>query len=209
MSHRGFLASGAMCALLALTGCADVGNGVTSGSAGPAASALASVLQSDPVVPPSTEGATPTPAGSPLSAPPLVDDTGRPVTPVVLAMVRAIYAAAVAGDYAALQHLLTKACFRSNADYQKQLQLWRQPGELLTMRKVLLTHGAATDGYTFPGFALAGWHSHYDYEDAGALDVVAPPKPTSDASSYHGPRMVISFGPGATVPTWCGISNSF
>lgn len=81
------------------------------------------------------------------------------------------------------------------------------PGTLHEIATVLLTHGAATDGYTYPGFALSGWHTQVDYEDSAALHVVAPPSPTSDASSYTGPRVVISFAPATgSKPNWCGIS---
>ncbi len=144
---------------------------------------------------------------TPLPAPATVDDTGRPVSPVVLALVREIYLAAAQSDYTRLQQLLTRACFRSGAAYQAQIQLWHQPGILSQMSTVLLTHGAATDGYTYPGFALAGWHTHFDYEDSTLLHVTAPPNPTSDASSYTGPRTVISFAPATgSKPNWCGIT---
>ena len=100
-----------------------------------------------------------------------------------------------------------RACFHSAADYNTQIRLWHQPGTLHEIATVLLTHGAATDGYTYPGFALSGWHTQVDYEDSAALHVVAPPSPTSDASSYTGPRVVISFAPATgSKPNWCGIS---
>ena len=144
---------------------------------------------------------------APLAAPATVDDTGQPVSPVVLRLVRQIYLAAAQSDYTGLKQLLTRACFHSNADYQAQIQLWHRPGTLSDIATVLLTHGAATDGYTYPGFALSGWHTHFDYEDSAALHVLAPPSPTSDASSYTGPRIVISFAPATgSKPNWCGIS---
>jgi len=185
----GSLAAWALAMTLAGCSAAGSGQGQTSSSS-PASS------------PAATAGKT-----APLPAPATVDDTGRPVSPVVLAMVRQIYAAAVQADYATLRHLLTRACFHSNADYQAQIELWHQAGILHEMSTVLRTHGAATDGYTYPGFALDGWHTHFDYEDSATLHVVAPPKPTSDASSYTGPRMVFSFAPATgSKPNWCGIS---
>lgn len=173
----------------ALAGCS-----ATSTAPGPAAA-------SAPAVPRSSAPATP------LPAPATVDDTGQPVSTVVLALVRKIYLASAQADYVQLQQLLTRACFSSNAAYRAQIQLWHQPGILQQMSTVLLTHGAATDGYTYPGFALAGWHTHFDYEDSALLHVAAPPNPTSDASSYTGPRIVISFAPATgSNPNWCGIT---
>lgn len=173
----------------ALAGCS-----ATSMPSGPAAA-------SAPAVPRSSAPATP------LPAPATVDDTGQPVSTVVLALVRKIYLASAQADYVQLQQLLTRACFSSNAAYRAQIQLWHQPGILQQMSTVLLTHGAATDGYTYPGFALAGWHTHFDYEDSALLHVAAPPNPTSDASSYTGPRIVISFAPATgSNPNWCGIT---
>jgi hypothetical protein len=74
------------------------------------------------------------------------------------------------------------------------------------MTAILLTHGAATDGYTYPGFALAGFGTSYDYEDAAALHVKAPRIPTT-TSSYRGPTIGIGDEPPAYRITWCGINN--
>ena len=183
---------------IALAGCS-----ATSTSSGPAATTAAG---SSSVPAPKAAPGSAAPA-TPLPAPATVDDTGQPVSPVVLTLVRKIYLASAQADYAGLQQLLTRACFHSAAAYQAQIQLWHQPGMLHEMATVLLTHGAATDGYTYPGFALAGWHTHFDYEDSATLHVVAPPSPTSDASSYTGPRVVISFAQATgSTPNWCGIT---
>jgi hypothetical protein len=147
------------------------------------------------------------PSTAPIPAPATVDDNGQPVSPVALRLVREIYLAAAGADYPQLRHLLTRACFHSTAGYNAQIQLWHQPGTLHEMTTVLLTHGAATDGYTYPGFALSGWHTRFDYQDSAALHVVAPPSPTSDASSYTGPRIVVSFAPATgSKPNWCGLT---
>ena len=136
-----------------------------------------------------------------------VDNDDYPLDLLTLSLVRRIYAAATHTDYAELNQLLRNYCSEPASAEDAQIKLWHNPEVLREMAAILLTHGATTDGYTYPGFAIAGFQTSYDYEDAAELDVKAPRIPTL-TSSYKGPTISISwpFMPHST-PHWCGIEN--
>jgi hypothetical protein len=135
-----------------------------------------------------------------------VDDSDSPIAPVIVSLVRKIYAAATHTDYARLEQLLKNNCPYLATVQDAQIKLWYRPGVLHEMIALLLTHGAPTDGYTYPGFALAGFQTSYDYEDAAALHVKVPRIPTM-TPSYRGPTIVIGDEPPAYRIYWCGIEN--
>jgi hypothetical protein len=135
-----------------------------------------------------------------------VDNSDSSISPVILSLVRKIYAAATRSDYASLAQLLKSSCPYPGMGQDAQIKLWHRPGVLREMIALLLTHGAPTDGYTYPGFALAGFQTSYDYEDAAALHVKAPRIPTM-TPSYRGPTIGIGDEPPAYRITWCGITN--
>ena len=135
-----------------------------------------------------------------------VDDDDSPIPPVILSLVRKIYAAAMHSDYARLEQLLKNNCPYLATVQDTQVKLWHRPGVLHEMIALLLTHAAPTDGYTYPGFALAGFQTSYDYEDAVALHVKAPRIPTL-TPSYRGPTIVIGDEPPSYRIYWCGIEN--
>lgn len=97
---------------------------------------------------------------------------GQTVQAEAVGVIEAVYRAAIARDTAAL----TKLCYPcSDADYARsQLQLWQRAGVLEQLVKVLGTHPATTDGYTYPGFRLGGLQSDLDVQDAKALGVSVP-----------------------------------
>ncbi len=133
-----------------------------------------------------TAPATPQPPSSP--APEGVGRTtneGWPVDPGALSLIESVYGAASARD----TETLRKLCYPcADAGYaQQQLQLWQQPGILEQVVRVLGTHPAQTDGYSYPGFALAGLQSVFDVEDAKALGVPVPDEGRPGATvDYHG-----------------------
>lgn len=127
-------------------------------------------------------------------------------------LVTAIYDAAIRADYGRMQQLLTRGCFGTSAEYQAQLSLWHRPAVLKEMVALLRTHAAPTDGYTYPGFAMAGFQTSFDYADAAALHFKSPRLPTF-TSSYTGPTIIIGYEPVSgygphtrTPPNWCGIT---
>lgn len=136
-----------------------------------------------------------------------VDNENYALDPLTLSLVRRIYAAATHADYVRLGQLLRRYCTGSASIQDAQIKLWHRPGVLHEMAAILLTHGAGTDGYTYPGFAIAGFQTSYDYEDAIRLHVKAPRIPTY-TFAYKGPTIIISW-PFAThsAPHWCGIEN--
>jgi hypothetical protein len=75
---------------------------------------------------------------------------------------------------------------------------------LTKIAAILRTHGAVTDGYTYPGFALAGFQTDYDVADARALGVHNVSLGLAD-SSYHG--IVTTFGNQDTSDfyVWSGV----
>ena len=135
-----------------------------------------------------------------------MDDSGSPIPPVILSLVRKIYAAVTHSDYSSLEQLLKSNCPYPGLGQDAQIRLWHRLGVLREMIALLLTHGALTDGYTYPGFALAGFQTSYDYEDAATLHVKAPRIPTM-TPSYRGPIIGIGDEPPAYRITWCGITN--
>ncbi len=138
-----------------------------------------------------------------------VADDDSPIAPVIVSLVRKIYAAATHSDYTRLEQLLKNNCpyLATVPDTQiDQIKLWHRPGVLREMIALLLTHGALTDGYTYPGFALAGFQTAYDYEDAALLHVKAPRIPTM-TPTYRGPTIEIGDEPPEYRITWCGIEN--
>ena len=138
--------------------------------------------------------------------PSAVDDRDSPIAPAIVSLVRKIYIAATHSDYARLKQLLKDNCPYPGLGQDAQIKLWHRPGVLHEMTAILLTHGAVTDGYTYPGFALAGFGTSYDYEDAAALHVKAPRIPTT-TTSYRGPTIEIGDEPPEYRITWCGITN--
>lgn len=184
--NRGVRAVGAICLVASLASCA------------------AQPLLAQSAGKPSDMSHAPVKAAKRAPQPFAVDDLGSPIAPAIVSLVRKVYAAAARSDYARLKQLLTDNCPYPGQD--AQVKLWHRPGVLDEMTALLLTHGAPTDGYTYPGFALAGFQTSYDYEDATVLHVKAPRIPTT-TPSYRGPSIGIGDEPPEYRITWCGISN--
>ena len=86
-----------------------------------------------------------------------VDNDDYPLDLLTLSLVRRIYAAATHTDYAELNRLLRNYCSEPASAEDAQIKLWHNPEVLREMAAILLTHGATTVGYTYPGFAIAGF----------------------------------------------------
>jgi hypothetical protein len=186
--NRVIRATGAVCLVVGLVSCA--------------ARPLSAQKAPNPSGPPRA----PVKTATRLPQPAAVDDRDAPIAPAIVSLVQKIYAAAVHADYSRLKKLLTDNCPYPSLGLNAQVKLWHRPGVLHEMTALLLTHGALEDGYTYPGFALAGFQTSYDYEDAAALHVKAPRIPTM-TPSYRGPTIEIGDEPPAFRITWCGITN--
>ena len=186
--NRSVRAVGAVCLVVSLASCAD------------------HAIPAPQTPKPSDAPRAPVKAVKRPPQPAAVDDRDSPIAPAIVSLVRQIYTAAVNSDYVALKQLLKDNCPYPGLGQNAQVKLWHRPGVLHEMTALLLTHGAPTDGYTYPGFALAGFQTSYDYEDAAALHVKAPRIPTM-GSSYRGPTIGIGDEPPEFRITWCGISN--
>ena len=186
--NRVIRAAGAVCLAVSLASCA----------AHPLLAQQAPNPSGTPHAPVKTAKQPPQPAA--------VDNRDASIAPAIVSLVRKIYGAAVHADYSRLKKLLTDNCPYPGLGQTAQIKLWHRPGVLHEMTVLLLTHGALEDGYTYPGFALAGFQTSYDYEDATMLHVKAPRIPTT-TPSYRGPTIEIGDEPPAFRITWCGIMN--
>ncbi|MGH3374728.1 MAG: hypothetical protein ACRDP6_08305 [Actinoallomurus sp.] len=134
-----------------------------------------------------------------------LDDAHKPVEPLALPAISAVYCAVTHADYARMDQLYCdRGCGLNRTVRQAQIRLWRRPGMLEKIAAVLRTHGALTDGYTYPGFALAGFQTDYDLADAKALGVQ---KATLGATntSYHGLTAVFGNRDTSDIYVWSGV----
>lgn len=140
-----------------------------------------------------------------------VDDEGHALPALMVHLAREMYGATVHEDYAQLTRLLDQYCAGpSMAPYRSaQIRSWHQPGVLHEMAMLLMTHAAPTDGFTYPGFSLAGFQTKYDYDDAALLHVRAPSVPTMHPT-YRGNTIIFGYGwPPAKQPSWCGMGRNY
>jgi hypothetical protein len=139
--------------------------------------------------PASTTSATDAATAPPSSRerrPATIDNLGSPVAADALVLINTVYDAAVAGD---VERLLQFCRGCRNPDYRaEQRALLASDKTRAEFIRVLRTHGAATDGYTFPGFAPSGFTSALDVQDAAYLGVATPAPTATGAPAYRGIR---------------------
>jgi hypothetical protein len=120
-------------------------------------------------------------------------------------VISAVYCAVTHGDYARMEQLYcAQGCGTSSAGRQAQARLWHRPGVLGKLAAILRTHGALTDGYTFPGFALAGFQTDYDVADAKALGLRDASPGVTD-SGYHGLTTIFGNQDTSDIYVWSGV----
>jgi hypothetical protein len=141
-----------------------------------------------------------------------VDDSGEPLPPLMVKIVREIYLAATHANYAVLTNTLDTYCAGSAMapDRRLQIEAWHRRSFLREMAALLMTHAAPTDGYTYPSFSLDGFVTKYNYEDAAYLHVSAPPI-GGNYAGYRGYIMYFRYGNPlvAKSPVWCGMNLNY
>jgi DNA-directed RNA polymerase specialized sigma24 family protein len=131
--------------------------------------------------------APPPPRPTPVAAPGViaVDDRGEPIDQKALGIAQEVLADARRHDGAALARLAGNGDVNGNPQITEQNKILARPGAFDEVINILTrTHGALTDGYTWPGFTLAGSANPLDRSDMSLLQV-------SDPKSYHGLRILI------------------
>jgi hypothetical protein len=113
----------------------------------------------------------------------LVDDSGTALPGPARSIAERILAAARAHDAGDIDALMKDA---TPASIHAQNVILAEPGVYAQVVKVLTeTHGAPTDGETWPGFTMAAGHGTFDAQDERAMGVPS-------YSAYRGVRILVS-----------------